>query len=142
RRHAVEEDADLGLPLLEVGPQDRDLLVALHLGGLPLLPALADQGGQTPAGGPGVADPLALAPGRDQVLPVVQDEQVDRRPAGLTALAALALEPPAAPDAGGGAGEEGDAAVEDVPGEPAGLAIVGGGGGGGVAHRVPPGRSG
>src|SRR5262245_59030408 len=137
-RNAVEEDAHLGLPLLEVGPQDGDLLVALHLGGLPLLPALADQGGQPAAGGPGVADPLALAPGRDQVVAVVEREQVDRRPAGLAALAALDLEHPAAPDADAVAGEEGDAPVEDVLGEPAGLAIVGLGGGGGVAHGFLP----
>ena len=82
----VEEDTDFGLPPLEVGAEDRRLLVVGELVGLELLDLLADAE-LAFAGDAEVLHPLRDAARRDQILRVVDREQVHRVRAPLAARA-------------------------------------------------------
>ena len=79
---------------------------------------------EMPAVGAKVAHPLAVAPGRHEVLLAAEGQEVDRHLARLPGLAAGDLEHPTAPHAHAEAGEPCDRAVEHVPGEPSRLLVV------------------
>ena len=134
RADAAEEHPDFRLPPLEVGTHYRHFLIVGELAPAERLGALADPE-LAGAGGTQVAHPLAVAPGRKQVATPVVVEQVDRGRAPLAALAAFDREHARARDAHTVSGQEGDQPVRDVPGEPAGGAVVIGHG-----HSVPPRR--
>src|SRR6185369_7241023 len=85
RADATEEDADLRLPPPQVGPQHRDLLVVGQFDGPVVRPPAPEQQVQLAAGGPRVAHPLPVAARRDEVLPAVERQQVDRGAPGLAA---------------------------------------------------------
>src|SRR6516164_6379578 len=119
RAHAFEEHADLGLPALQVGTQDRHLLPVADLERAERL-AMAAANQPSLAADPNVAHPLGVPAGRDQVALAVEDEQVHRRAPPLPRASALDLEHARAPDADPQTREPRDDAVEDVLGEPAG----------------------
>lgn len=60
------------------------------------LSAAAEDQRESAVVGPDVADPLAVAAGRDQVLMAVDGEQIDRRAPRLAALTAPRLQHPGA----------------------------------------------
>jgi hypothetical protein len=93
RSDAVEEHADLGLPALQVGAEQRRLLVVEELGGGERLGATAKP--QPPrAASAEVADPLRVPARRDEVASAVHHQQVDGRTARLARLTAAYLEHP------------------------------------------------
>src|SRR6266545_4382061 len=122
---ALEERPDLDLPPLQVRPQHRNLLLVGELPPAERLRPLADA--QFPgAGRPQVAHPLALAARRYEVAVAVMLEQVHRRRPPRPTAAALHRQHARAEQAHAVPGQEGDRAVEDVAGEPAGRAVVSG----------------
>ena len=125
RAHAVEEDADLGLPPLQVGPQDRGLVVVgdLRRRGTPpcasrreALPCLRDAQ---------VADPLRVAPRCDEVAPALEGQQVHRYGSPLAARATAHAQLARTPHAQARAREHGDHRIEDVLREPTRLHVTG-----------------
>src|SRR4051812_49175635 len=88
---AVEERADLPLPALEVGAQDRGFVVAGKLDRRERLRAPAqEQAALAPCAK--VANPLRVAAGRDEVARAFERQQVDRRTPWLAGLAPANLE--------------------------------------------------
>src|SRR4051812_45669565 len=88
RTHAVEEDADLEFPALQVGAEDGGLLRVGELLWREALDAPA-QPEFTLARRPQVAYPLGDAAWRDQVAAALEVEQVDRRLPQLAARPAF-----------------------------------------------------
>src|SRR5438132_4171354 len=117
---AAEEDADLDLPLPQVGAEDRRLLVVADLGRGEALGAAAEAQ-LALAGRAEVAHPLRVSAGRDQVPGAVDGQEVDRRGPDLPARASAHREDPAPVDAQPASGDGGDEGVEDVGGDPPGL---------------------
>src|ERR1700722_11147444 len=132
-RDTLEEHPRLELPAAEVGAQDRhavghrDLLRRAELASPP-----QDQH-HVPSGVAHVADPLRLAAGGDEVLRPLDRQQVHGDVVQLAGGPAPVLEDAGAPHAHADAGQTLDQRVEDVPGEPAGLLVVG-------RNRRPGGR--
>src|SRR5215472_3787494 len=118
RPGAFEEDADFRFPSLQVGAQDRYLLVVGELAATEAFGPAAHP--QLPgSGGPQVAYPLRFAAGCDQVTMTLVAEQVHRRGPPLAARPALHRQHPPAEDADALRGQEGHHPVEDVAREPA-----------------------
>src|SRR6266850_2424301 len=125
RANAAEELLHLPRPLLQVGAQDRRLLVVgqllhAHLLGLP-----AD-GEPCGAADADITHPLRLTARGDQVALALEGERIDRGAVPFAALAPLHREHPrplhAQPEP---AGEEADERVEDSGGEETGLDVGG-----------------
>jgi len=125
-----EEAAHLPGPAVEVGGQDGGLVGVGHLLGADGFDAAADPQ-LTLAGGPQVADPLGVAPGRHEVALAVELEQVDHGRAPLAARPAPHGEDP-------GAGH-GDAVPHEPADRPVEALVVAAGGqvAAGVGRRHP-----
>src|SRR5947209_8644331 len=123
RTDTAEEDADLGLPPLEVGPQHRNLVVVrqLHRGERLAAPAQLELAG---TGDAQVAHPLGVTARRDEVALAVVGQQVDRSRARYAAGAPAHDEHPRPPHGDPGAGQDGDGTVEDVAREPPRLHVT------------------
>src|SRR4029453_3961933 len=86
RAHAVEEDADLELPPLQVRAQDLDLVVVADLFGPEGLGVVADAQ-LALTGDAQVLHPLRLTPRRDEIPRALEGEQVHGRGAPFAARA-------------------------------------------------------
>src|SRR4051795_4188782 len=112
-----EELAGLPLPLAQVGAQQVGLLGVLELDGGEVLGAPADVQ-LAGAAHAQVPHPLGVPARGDQVAPVLERHQVDRRAARLSGLAAPHLEDARAPPAQAEPRERRAHRIEDVLGEP------------------------
>src|SRR5262245_23525600 len=122
--HAAEEDAHLGLPALQVGAQDRRLLLVRDLGRpeplrAPHDPQLAFTRHAQ------VANPLRDAPGRNEIANTLVGEEIDGRGPPLAAGAAPHPQLPRAPHADPRPREQCDGRIADVSGEPTGTDVSG-----------------
>src|SRR5918995_203295 len=123
RSHPFEERADLPFPALEVGTQDRGLVIVGELARGEVLCAAAEEQAALALGAE-VADPLRVPARRDEVSRAFEGQQVDRVTSWLTGLSAADLEHPRPGDAHPEAGEAGHGAGGDVWGEPAGTLVA------------------
>src|SRR5436305_6597857 len=115
----VEEGADLPFPHLQVGAQERRLLLVGQLGGGEALGATTNQSAL--AADPQVADPLGVTSRRDQVLAALEAQRVDRGLPPLAALAPFDFEHARPRDAEPDPAKSSDERIEDVLREPARL---------------------
>src|SRR4029077_8329709 len=124
RSDALEEDADLGLPPLQVGPQQPRLLVVVELGCGEWIAPPAEQECALTAARTEVPHPLGLASRRHEVTLAFEGQRVDRHAPRLTARAAAHLEHARAEHTNAEPGEGRDDPVEHVPREPAGTQVT------------------
>ena len=124
RANALEEDTDLGLPPLQVRPQQPRLHVVGELGCGERLAAPAEQERALTAARTEVPHPLGLASRCHKVALAFKGQKVDRHPSRLAARAAAHLEHARAEHAHAEPGEARDDPVEHVAGEPAGAHVA------------------
>src|SRR3984885_9364359 len=117
--NAVEEHTDLKLPALQVGAQDRWLIVIRKLDSGEVLAARTNQQPTLPAGSQ-VAHPLRVTARRDEVALTLEGEEIHRRTTRLTGGAPCHLQHARAEQADAQAGQAGHGRIEHSPGEPAG----------------------
>src|SRR5829696_9362670 len=124
RSDPSEELPDLPAPLLQIGPQQGDLLRVWKLDGRKLLGASTDEQPPGPRRAQ-VAHPLRVPPRRHQVALPLERHQVHWRPLRLSALAPRHLQHPRPHHAHAHPSQSGHHPVEHVLGEPAGSLVVG-----------------
>src|SRR5215207_3419131 len=124
RSDAPEECADLPFPALEVGAQDRDLVVIV--GQFDRSEALRAPTEEQAALAlrTEVSDPLRVPAWRDEVARAFESQQIDRSVPCFARLASADLEDPGSRDAHSATRERGHGAVEHVRGEPAGTLVA------------------
>src|SRR4029453_12721104 len=113
----AEEDTHLRLPALEVGAQDRWLVLVGELGRPERLRASPDPQLSVSRRAQ-VANPMRHSPGRDEVPIASIGEEVDGCRPPLAGLAPTHAQLPGSPDADTSAREQRDDRVEDVLREP------------------------
>jgi len=123
RAHAIEEDPNLSLPALEIGAQERRLLLIGKFNSSECLNVSAEEEFTT-SGNAQVAYPLCLAPGCYQVAVTAVGEQVHRGGTPLTTRPPLDPQHPRTPDADAQPGRPSYGPVEHMLSHPSGLSVV------------------
>lgn len=109
-------------PALQMGAQDRQLVVVGEFAGAEVLCAAAEQQAAL-ASDAEVADPVRVAARRDEVARPLEGQQVDGRTSRLAGLAATDFEHPRSRHAHTETGQRGDRPVEDMLAKPVWMSV-------------------